>query len=135
MHMVPSGWHGPQVSPQNVGTSLTQIESHDAWQQKGSAMQICPTQALQLGSSASPSVHWSCGHGFPPQMPPLQSLLQQSWLFTQPEPGGRQGSLQTLPLQKPVQHWLPAMQMAPFGEQGVMQAPPAQVPLQHSPLF
>ena len=40
-------------SPQNVGTSLTQIESHEAWQQKGSAMQICVGCHGPAGSDAA----------------------------------------------------------------------------------
>src|SRR5262245_20583372 len=69
-----SGSHGPQGSPQVVGTSLTQIASHCVVQQNGSNAQTWFTQALHAGSSGSPSVHSSCGHGLPPQMPPLQSL-------------------------------------------------------------
>jgi hypothetical protein len=61
----------PQVPPQYVFTSLTQVASHFVEQQYGSAAQIFVTHALQPETSLVPVEQSLCEH-----VPPVVPLLE-----------------------------------------------------------
>jgi len=73
-----------QLTPQYVGTSDTQIESHCVVQQYGSCEQTAAAQEEQLAVSALPALQTGCAHDDPPSVPaseppPVHDCPQTDW--------------------------------------------------------
>jgi hypothetical protein len=75
----PIGLHIMHSAPQMFSAMLTQMPSHIPLQQNPSWAQTALTQALQSGSSGSPTTHGPWGHSSgTEQKPPSQFWLQHS---------------------------------------------------------
>ncbi len=136
LHVKPSGWQSPHVSPQTAPTCIVQPPSHAVSQQEGSIWQTASAQGSQVGERGGPMTHSGCEQLADPQVPLTpQTPLQHTVADEQGEPSAAQVEGPQIPLgvQGPLQQGTFGSQKRPSGlHTEVPQTPLApHVPEQH----
>ena len=88
LQATPTAEHDPQDRPHQLNAALTQVWSQAVSQQEGSMAQtLSQTPGMQACESLAPTVQTSWGHALGgPQVPPVQTPVQQSPSFEHASP-------------------------------------------------